>query len=163
MLKGVGAVRGSGPELMAGGAVAVLPPAVRGSAAAWTPARGSRSGPPASDPPSTLGPSPVCPSSCTPTPSPRAAVGLELVGVPAAVFLQAVGTRGEARGTTRPTRLRGAAPRSLWLDPSRAAPRCCVPQTPRLAAAPAHKLVGNKIAFPGRSGRGFVKFQGDQS
>ena len=45
--------------------------------------------------------------------------------------------------------LAGAARCSLWLDPSWAAPRCCVPQTPRLAAAPAHKLVGNKIAFSG--------------
>lgn len=35
MLKGVRAVRGSGPELMAGRAVAVLPPAVLGSVAAW--------------------------------------------------------------------------------------------------------------------------------
>ena len=39
MLKGVRGVRGSDPELMASGAVAVQPPAALGSAASWAPAR----------------------------------------------------------------------------------------------------------------------------
>lgn len=68
MLKGVRAVRGSGSELMAGQVVVVPTPAALGSAAAWAPALGSRSGPPVSDPPPALGLSPVCPSSCAPTP-----------------------------------------------------------------------------------------------
>lgn len=48
------------------------------------------------------------------------------------------------------------------LDPSGAAPRCCVPRTPCLAAVLAHKLVGSKIAFPG-PGWGFAKVLGGKS
>lgn len=111
MLKSVRGVRGSGPEFMAGRAVAVPQPAAIRSAVAWAPAHGSRSGPPASDPPSALGPSPVCPSSCAPSPQLGAAVGLELVDVPAAVFLQG----GEARRE---------APEQPAVPCRRAAPRC---------------------------------------
>lgn len=68
MLNSVRGVRGWGPEFMAGQVVAVPPPAAIRSAAAWAPASGSRSGPPAWDPPPALGPSPVCPSSCAPNP-----------------------------------------------------------------------------------------------
>lgn len=113
---------------------------------------------PASDPPPALGSSPVCPSSCAPTFQPGAAVGLELVDVPAAIFLLAKEARRRARGTTRQTQppgrsaQPGAAQCSFQRDPSWAAPRCCVPQTPRLAAAQAHKIVGNKIAFPAPNG-----------
>lgn len=124
MLKGVRGVWGSVPELMAGQDVAVPMPAALGSAAAWAPALGSRSGPPAPDPPPALGPSPVRPSSCAPTHQPRAAEGLELVDVPAAVYLQGREARREASGTTRQTgpwgfsALSRAAPCTLVLDPS---------------------------------------------
>ena len=104
MLNNVRGVRGSGPEFMADGAVAVPPPAALGAAAAWAPDRGSRSGPPASDPPPALGPSPLCPSSCAPNPHPGAAVGLELVDVPAAVFLTGWGGAESRPGTTCHTR-----------------------------------------------------------
>lgn len=49
-------------------------------------------------------------------------------------------------------RSRARAQCSFQRDPSWAAPRCCVPQTPRLAAAQAHKIVGNKIVFPAPNG-----------
>lgn len=126
---------------------------------------GSRSGPPASDPPPALGPSLAFPSSCAPTPHPGSAVGLELVDVPAAVFLQGGEVRRETGGTTRQAGPQGysalpdAAQCTLGLDPSWAAPRFCVPQALRLAAALAHKVVGNKIAFPGPNGWGFAKFR----
>lgn len=81
MLKSVRGVRGSRPEFMVGRAGAVPLPAALGSAAAWAPPLGSRSGPLASDPPPALGPSPVCPSSCVPTSPPWALVGLELLDV----------------------------------------------------------------------------------
>lgn len=168
MLKDVRGVRGSDPELMASGAVAVQPPAALESAAAWAPARlpiwAPRLGPAPR-----AGPEPVCPSSCAPTPHPRSAVGLELVDVPAAVFLQGGEVRRETGGTTRQAGPQGysalpdAAQCALGLGPSWAAPRFCVPQTPRLAAALAHKVVGNKIAFPGPNGWGFAKFQGGRA
>lgn len=130
------------------------------------PQRGSRSGPPASDPPPRWARASSAPPPAPPPPNPAgSAVGLELVDVPAAVFLQGGEVCRETGGTTRQAGPQGcsalpdAAQCTLGLDPSWAAPRFCTPQTPRLAAALAHKLVGNKIAFPGPNGWGVAKFR----
>lgn len=64
MLKDVRGVRGSDPELMASGAVAVQPPAALESAAAWAPARLPIWAP-------RLGPAPALGQSlCAPPPAP---------------------------------------------------------------------------------------------
>lgn len=73
------------------------------------------------------------------------------------------GRRGEQKPTKLPFRagprgcsaLRGAA--LCTVRPGHTSRRC-MPPTPRLAAALAHKLVDDKIAFSGPSGWGFAKF-----
>lgn len=70
MLNGVRAVRGSGPELMAGWAVAVPPPAALVSAAAWAPACCSLSGPPPRTRPPRWARVPCAPPPAPPPPSP---------------------------------------------------------------------------------------------
>lgn len=86
MLKGVGGVRGSDPELMASRAVVVQSPAALRSAAAWAPVCGSCSGPPASDPPPRWARAPCAPPPEPPPPHLGASVFLELVDVSGAVF-----------------------------------------------------------------------------
>lgn len=160
MLKGVRGVPGSDPELMASGAVAVPPLAALGSAAAWALARlpiwAPRLGPAPR-----AGPDPRVPLLLRPhLPTP----GRGGSGVGRCPDSGISRGRGDAERNPRKPGRRAALRCRAWSgvhsDLSWAAPRFCVPQTPRLAAALAHKLVGNKIALPGPNCWEFAKFRG---
>lgn len=147
---------GPDPELMASGAVAVQPPAAL-ELQLPGPLRGSRIWAPRLDPPPRAGPEPVCPLSCAPYPAPQVRGGSGAGRRPGSGISTGWGGAERNRRNHPPGRAAGLlcaarrGPVHTRAGPSWAAPRFCVPQTPRLAAALAHKVVGNKIAFPGPS------------